>query len=172
MPCSRLGLCAPQPIEPSAVRLSFTSFTVRLFPRRFEFPIMAPPIPGPKPATRLFSRLRATSVGSKCKALRWRPPGRAGLTLCFLVEEMRAGASFFSIEDLKKDWPVLFIALPMRLGVARSGDNLRTLFVMLSGERRSVITRGRSVCVLFITFSEIPFRCSSIADIFILYYKR
>ena len=162
MPCSSLAFCEPQPIEPSAVRLSLTSFTVRLFPRRFEFPINAPPIPGPKPATRLFSRFRATSVGSKCKALSYRPPGKAGLMQCFLVDEMRAGASFLSIDDLKKDWPVLFIAaLPKRPGVGlRSGDSARTLPVVLSGDMRSVITRGRSVCVLFISLSEMLFRNS------------
>lgn len=115
-------------------------------------------MPGPKPARRLFSRLRATSVGSKCKALSCKPPGKAGLMLCFLVMEIRAGASFFSIDDLKNDCPVLFIALlPMSPGVpcvARSGESARTLPVMLSGERRSYITRGRSVCVLFISLTE------------------
>ena len=71
---------------------------------------------------------------------------------------MRAGASFLSIDDLKNDCPVLFIALlPMSPGVpcvARSGESARTLPVMLSGDKRSYITRGRSVCVLFISLTE------------------
>ena len=87
---------------------------------------------------------------------------------------MRAGASFLSIDDLKNDCPVLFIALlPMSPGVpcvARSGESARTLPVMLSGDKRSYITRGRSVCVLFIILSEMPFRSSFFWIYLFLYY--
>ena len=76
-PWSRLGLSVPHPIVPKVLRISLQSLISRLLPRRVELPIIAPPMPGPKPATRLFSRLIAFSYGSLWRAFNWRPPGRA-----------------------------------------------------------------------------------------------
>ena len=80
----------PHPMEPRAVRLSFTSLTTRLLPRLAAFPIKALPMPGPKPATRLFSLAMAFSAWSFIGELIANPPTRAGLSN-FLFTEMRAG---------------------------------------------------------------------------------
>lgn len=115
----------PQPIEFRALRLSLTSFTVMLLPRRPAFPMRALAIPGPKPARRLCSLLKAFSVGSAFDEFNERPPGIQALVI-FLVAETRAGVGVKSIEAdwRQKLWPVLFIMLVwcfMGEGVAR-GD--------------------------------------------------
>ena len=67
-------------------------------------------IPGPKPASRLFSRLKAFYVGSVAGELSARPPGMQALGI-FLLAETRAGA--VAPMSIETDWrqkllPVLF----------------------------------------------------------------
>jgi len=107
-PWSSLEFWTPQPIEESAERLSLVSFTVTELPRRLAFPIKAEAIPGPKPATRLSSRLKAFSTLLFSGALIAKPPGIAALII-FLSALTRAGDPTYVQVPWKKLLPVVLI---------------------------------------------------------------
>lgn len=110
-------------------------------------------MPGPKPATRLFSRIKAFSAGSLQGELSEKPPGIAGL-ISFLVAEIRDGDSMV-IDCLKKDYPVEFIYCCVCLiGVCSNvsnageffpvvGKSCKALIAPISGEARCLkLNRG------------------------------
>ena len=68
-------------MEEIAERLSIVSFTVTEVPRRLAFPINAEAMPGPNPARRLSSRLKAFSTLLFSGALIASPPGIAALMI-------------------------------------------------------------------------------------------
>lgn len=102
-------------------------------------------MPGPKPATRLFSRIKAFSAGSLQGEFSEKPPGIAGL-ISFLVAEIRDGESMVT-DCLKKDFPVEFIYCCVCLtGVCNvsnageffpvAGKSCKALIAPISGEAR------------------------------------